>query len=278
MSKLKSNSIGIGLRTDHYSYVEQHLADIELDWFEVISENHFNSKGRPIEILDIVSQQFPLSLHGVSMSIAAYEDINKDYLNSLNELIERYQPVVVSDHLCWTGNAKSNLHNLLPFAYNEENLNHISNKIDQVQTYLKREISFENLSAYFNYKASSMSEWEFITELSKRSGCHLLMDINNIYVNSVNHDFDARLFVDHLPVDKITHIHLAGYTEYDDFLFDTHSKPVYPDVWGLYQYAIETKGCIPTLIEWDEDIPEFDILLAEAKKAKDIMNKVSNDI
>jgi uncharacterized protein len=276
MKKLQSNSIGLGLRTEHYSYVEENLDEIELDWFEVISENHFNSQGRPLDILDIVSEKFPISLHGVSMSIAAHENINIDYLNSLNMLIERYKPTIVSDHLCWTGNNKSNLHNLLPFAYNKQNLEHLSNKIDQVQTYLKREISFENLSAYFNYKASTMTEWEFIEQLAKGSGCKLLLDINNIYVNSVNHGFNARLFIDSIPFDKITHIHLAGFSDYEDFLFDSHSKPVYPEVWELYQYTIESKGCIPTLIEWDEDIPEFNILLDEAKKAKAIMDKVTN--
>ncbi len=276
MNRLKKNAIGLGLRTDHYSYVEENLSNLGLDWFEVISENHMNSQGRPLEILEIVGKKFPLSFHGVSLSIASHEVINRPYLKLLKDLSDRFNPAIISDHLCWTGLSHSNLHNLLPFAYNQKNMDHLIDKIDQVQNYLEREISLENLSAYFNYKESTMTEWEFIKELSLKSGCLLLFDLNNAYVNAINHGFDPKVFIDHMPAEKITHIHLAGFSDFSDFLFDTHSKPVYPEVWELYKYTIQTKGCFPTLIEWDEDIPTFEILLAEAHKAREIMNQSQN--
>jgi uncharacterized protein len=275
IAQLKPNSIGLGLRTDHYSYVEKNLDTINLDWFEVISENHMNSEGRPVEILDIVSKKFPLTFHGVSLSIASREELNQDYLLELKKLIDQFQPLIVSDHLCWTGTSKSNLHNLLPFSYDLENLNYLCSRIDQVQNIIKKPITLENLSAYFNYKESNMTEWDFIRELSFKSGCNLLLDVNNIYVNSQNHQFDPKSYIDQIPSEKITHIHLAGFSDYEDFLFDTHSKPVYPEVWDLYEYTIRTKGCKPTMIEWDEDIPDFPTLLAEAEKARDIMTKLS---
>ncbi|MBT7609120.1 MAG: DUF692 domain-containing protein [Bacteriovoracaceae bacterium] len=275
---LPKKSIGLGLRTEHYGHVEENLDSIDLDWFEVISENHMNSKGRPIEILDIVSQKIPLSLHGVSLSIASHEELNFEYLNKLKNLRDKYNPIIISDHLCWTGIKKSNLHNLLPFAYNQENLIHLCNRIDKVQNYLKQEIALENLSAYFNYKASAMAEWEFIKKLLDKSGCKLLLDVNNVYVNSVNHQFDAKEYINNIPSNKISYIHLAGFSDCEDFLFDTHSKPVYPEVWDLYEYTIKSKGSKPTLIEWDEDIPEFSVLLKEAHKARTIMERISDEV
>jgi uncharacterized protein (UPF0276 family) len=275
LKEAKELFIGVGLRSEHYPFFEKPIEENQhcLKWFEIISENYIDSYGRPRDILNLVRENNPISMHGVSLSIASHEGLNFDYLEKLKQLIKEVDPFLVSDHLCWTGSAHANLHNLLPFAYNEANLSMVSERIDQVQNSLGREMAIENLSAYFDYKESTFTEWDFIKELAKKSGCKLLLDINNIYVNSQNHDFDAKTYLDTIPLDQVAEIHLAGFSDMGDFLFDTHSKPVYPAVWDLFEHVIEKKSDIPVLIEWDEDIPDFRVLEDEAKKAIKIWEK-----
>lgn len=261
--------IGLGLRKEHYSFLEK-KPKIHARWFEVISENHLNSKGRPWQILEIMRRDFPLAFHGVSLSIASFAPLNFNYLEKLNEMIKSFDPFLVSDHLCFTGLPGANIHNLLPFPFNDQMLDHLIERIDQVQNFLGRKIALENLSAYIDFRESKYKEWEFIAKLLKHSDCNLLLDINNVYVNSQNHKFDPKIYIDAIPKDKVAEIHLAGFSDMGDFLFDTHSKPVYPEVWDLFSYAIKDLKNVPVLVEWDEDIPEYNVLEAEALKAKKI--------
>ncbi len=264
--------IGLGLRKEHYSFLEN-KPKIQAKWFEVISENHLNSKGRPWEILKIIRKDFPLSFHGVSLSIASSSPLNFSYLEKLKKMIEEFEPFLVSDHLCFTNLNNSNIHNLLPFPFNNKVLDHLLERIDQVQNFLGRKIALENLSAYINFQDSEFKEWEFIEKLLSRSDCNLLLDINNVYVNSKNHNFDPKVYIDAIPKDKIAEIHLAGYSDMGDFLFDTHSNSVFPEVWDLFSYAIKDLRDVPVLVEWDENIPDYKILEDEAIKAKKIWEK-----
>lgn len=271
---LKKFMTGVGLRTEHYSFLEENPPS-DIDYFEAISENHMNSKGRPWEILEIIRKDYPLSFHGVSLNIGLASELNQNYLKKLKEMVDTFDPILVSDHLCWTGKPKTNFHNLLPFAYTEENLEHVASKVSQTMDFLKRPIALENLSAYFQYKDSTMKEWDFFSRLIEKTGCLMLLDVNNIYVNSVNQKFDPKEFVDAIPLERVAEIHLAGFTDMGDFLFDTHSKPVYPEVWELYKYVLSKRKNIPTLIEWDDDIPAFPTLKDEAMKAKQIFQELS---
>ncbi|MGZ3787193.1 MAG: MNIO family bufferin maturase [Bacteriovorax sp.] len=254
-----TNIFGLGLRSPHYGHLETHT-DIFAGWFEVISENYFRTRGRPRKMLETLRENFPISCHGVSLSIASYDDFDWKYLLDLKNFYQEIDPFLISDHLCFTGVKGNNLHNLLPFAYNRENLMHLSARIDQVQNFLGRRLAFENLSAYFDYKSSTMSEWEFISELTKITDCHLLLDLNNIFVNSYNHGFDPDVYLNAVPFEKVQELHLAGFSERDGFYFDTHSRPLYPELIELYKKVLKKRPDIPTLFEWDEDIPSFDVL------------------
>lgn len=267
------SQFGVGLRTKHYPKLEEQ-PQTKLDWFEVVSENHMNSQGRPWAILEKMRENYPVAFHGVSLNIGVNKEINLNYLTKLKEMIEVFDPMIVSDHLCWTGLPASNIHNLLPLPYNDESIHMVCTKMDKVQSFLGREIALENLSAYFEFKNSTYSEWEFLNLVAKKSGCKLLLDINNVYVNSQNLGFNPKDFIDSIPPEKVAQIHLAGFTNMGDFLFDTHSKPVYPEVWELFRHAIKNLKDVPVLIEWDEDIPEFEVLEDEAMKAKKIWGEV----
>ena len=264
--------IGVGLRPTHYPHLETR-PHTQLTWFEAISENYMDSQGRPLQMLELIRQDYPVALHGVSMSIASHEGLRPDYLKKLNRLKHRIDPFLISDHLCWTGLHQSNLHDLLPIPYSEEALSLIVNHVDQVQTTLGCPLLLENVSTYLRLDQSTMSEWDFLIAVARRSGCRLLLDINNLYVNARNHHFDPHDFLDAMPVDLIGQIHLAGYTDMGTFLFDTHSKPVYPEVWALFSRFISRAPHVPILLEWDEDIPEFPQLEEEAAKAVHIWNQ-----
>ena len=268
--------VGVGLRTEHYSRLEESL-ETKVDFFEALTENHMNSAGRPLKILERIRADYPLSFHGVSLNIAHHSGLNYSYMKKVKELVTPFEPMIVSDHLCWTGAPESNLHNLLPFPYNEETLNFLIGRVNEVQDFMGRELVLENLSAYFDYQESTMKEWEFLSLLSKKSGCKLLFDVNNIYVNSQNQKFDPHTYIDAINSDSIAEIHLAGFTDMGDFLFDTHSKPVFPEVWELFKKATEKAPHAPTLIEWDDDIPDFEVLEAEALKAKLIISEVHGE-
>ncbi len=274
VSGVKTNQvdIGVGLRAPHYSYILENKPSIS--WFEAISENYMGlasgSGGKPIHILEKIRSHYPVVLHGVSLSVGSADKLNLNYLARLKALIERVEPLWVSDHLCWTGVNGENLHDLLPLPYSEEVLKHLTYKILQVQDFLKRPLIFENVSAYLSFEHSEMTEWDFLNEIAKRTNCGLLIDVNNIYVSSINQNFDPITYLKAIPKESVRQIHLAGHSKSGDCLIDTHDGPVTDKVWDLYSIATKLYGKIPTLIEWDDKIPEFSILKAEAERAEDL--------
>jgi len=262
---------GVGLRSVHFHYLEEHRPR-EIDFFEVITENFFKTKGRPRTLLEKIRQDYPITCHGVSLSIAGNDDIDLNYLNAIKTFFDEISPVGVSDHLCFTRANGLSVHNLLPFPFTKENLTNLKNRIDYVQNFLKRPMSFENLSAYLQYTDSEMSEWEFISELQITTGCKILLDLNNIYVNSFNHKFNPELFLSKIDFKQVTELHVAGFSNKETFYFDSHSKPAYPELFELYKKVLNQRSDLPVLFEWDEDIPEFSILEDEVLKFKKIWN------
>ena len=256
---------GLGLRTDHYADFLADSARIRqrVDWLEVISENYLVPGGKPLAMLDQIRCDFPMVMHGVSLSIGSSAPLDGDYLRQLKSLIERVEPAWISDHLCWTGTDGLNLHDLLPMPYTEAALQHLVTRISQVQEFLGRKILLENVSSYVTYRADEMSEWEFIAELLQRSGCDLLLDVNNIYVSSVNHGFNPHHFIDAVPAAHVRQIHLAGHEDHGSYIIDTHDHPVCDAVWDLYAYTVRRLGAVPTMIERDDNIPPLDELLDE---------------
>lgn len=279
MESLKINSspsVGVGLRAQHFNDVSMLSPKTfsKSSWFEVITENILDSHGRGRKVVEKLRADFPIALHGVSLSIASAENVQHNYLRKLKKLIGEIDPFIVSDHLCFTGSMENNLHNLLPFPYTYENLEFVSRKVQKVQEILGREMALENLSAYLQFNESEMSESEFLRLLSRKSGCKLLLDVNNVFVNSKNQNFNPREYIDNIEASSIEEIHLAGFTDMGTYLFDTHSCPVHDEVWELYKYTLLKKGKINTLIEWDEDIPSFETLLKEATKASTLMDEL----
>ncbi len=269
--------IGLGLRAPHYSYIRENQPQVS--WFEAISENYMGIEGggagRPLYTLEKIRENYPVVMHGVSLSIGSTDEINKSYLLKLRNLYERIEPSWVSDHVCWTGVQGENLHDLLPLPYTIETILHLADRIKYVQDFMGRRFAFENVSAYLSFSHSEMTEWEFLTELAQRADCDLLLDINNIFVSSVNQGFEARDFLKGVPQDRIKQMHLAGHSEENGMLIDTHDAPVKDEVWSLYQEAIRLFPKVPTLIEWDDKIPEFGRLLEEAQTAKKIWSTIS---
>lgn len=263
---------GIGLRAPHLRQVREQSPPVA--WFEVHSENYFVAGGPALAALESVRQRYPLSLHGVGMSLGGADDLDQDHLRRLKALAERIQPAAISEHLCWSAIGGRWLNDLLPLPYTREALDRVCNHVDQVQEVLSRAILVENVSSYLRFLPEDMPEWVFVAEVARRTGCKLLLDVNNIHVSACNHGFDAMDFLAGIPVDMVTEIHLAGYEEVDGLLVDTHSRPVYPRVWELYRAALERFGAIPTLIEWDQDIPPLEVLLAEAAQAQAYLDAV----
>lgn len=262
---------GVGLRAEHYEFVTRERPST--DWFEAITENFIDSGGRPLNILQQVRRQSPVALHGVSLSIGSADPLDTIYLQRLKTLADRIDPFIVSDHLCWTGVDGQNLHDLLPLPFTEEAVSHIAARVQKVQEFLGRRILLENVSSYVTYPHSTMPEWQFLAEVARRSGCGILLDINNIYVNSLNHRFDPSDYLNGISVGAVGQFHLAGHTQRDGFLFDTHNRPVIDEVWKLYRSALKRFGPVSTLIEWDADIPPFEYLAEEAAQARLIMNE-----
>ena len=260
---------GIGLRTPHYREVLDTQPDVA--WFEVHSENFFADGGKPHEILEQVRTQYPISLHGVGLSLGSTDPLNRWHLNKLKGLIDRYEPGLVSEHLCWCSVDNRYVNDLLPLPYTQEALRHIVQRIEQVQEYLGRQILIENLSSYLQFSDSTIPEWEFVSAVATQSGCGILLDVNNIYVNARNHGFDPTAYLEAIPVAAVKEMHLAGHSDEGDCLIDTHSKPVTEAVWQLYARAVARFGRVPTLIEWDLDIPPLPVLLNEASHAQQIM-------
>lgn len=270
-SNINPCSLGIGLRPPHYLEILQTLPKI--GWFEVHSENYFGAGGQPLYFLEQIRQHYPVSLHGVGLSLGSTDDLNQLHLKKLKNLIERIEPSVVSEHLCWGSINGRNLNDLLPLPYTAEALDNIVAHIRETQDFLGRRILIENVSSYLQFKYSNIPEWEFLREVAELSGCGILLDVNNIYVNSVNHHFDPKQYIDSIPKNLVEEIHLAGFDTNGTCLIDTHGTLVSPDVWVLYEYTLGSLGAKPTLIEWDTDIPTLDTLLDEATKAKQRMEK-----
>jgi uncharacterized protein (UPF0276 family) len=257
---------GIGLRLAHFEHILEHGVS-GVDWFEIISENFFEPGGRPWAVLDKVRASVPVVMHGVSMGIGSPEPVPDSYLDSLCGVIERVEPAWVSDHLCWGGVGGRYSHDLLPLPYTVEALDHVARQIDRVQERIGRAMLIENVSSYVAFVASEMSEWEFLVELARRTGCGILLDVNNVHVSARNHGFSAEQYLDAIPVDRIGQIHLAGHTDRGAYLFDSHVGPVPDPVWELYARVVRRAGRVPSLVEWDEGTPDYDVVVAESHKA-----------
>ncbi len=263
---------GLGLRPEYYPYILANKPAV--DWFEIISENYMVAGGRPIKYLDRIRQDYPLVMHGVSLSIGSTDPLDMNYLKQLKNLQHRVQPEWISDHLCWTGVDGVNLHDLMPLPYTEESIQHVVDRVKQVQDYLGCQILLENVSSYVSYQQSEMPEWEFIHAITQQADCLLLLDINNLFVSAFNHGFSPYDYLNGLPKDRVKQIHLAGYSEHQDFLIDTHDQPVSQPVWELYEQALKRFGSIPTMIERDDNYPEFSSLMEELNQAKAIDQKL----
>ncbi len=261
-----SLGFGVGLRTVHFPYLEANSP--EVDWFEAISENFLDSRGRPRYVLDWVAERYPVVLHGVSMSIGSTDPLDFDYLGKLKRLARDVGAAWVSDHVCWTGVAGVNSHDLLPLPFTEACLNHVVNRVRIVQDVLDRPLLLENPSTYVTFTSSSMSESEFLGRMAVEADCGLLLDVNNAYVSGTNHGLVPADLALGLPQDRVVQIHLAGHTHMGSHVVDTHDGPVAEPVWDLYRSALDRYGCVSTLLEWDARIPAFPVLAAEADKAR----------
>jgi len=266
---------GLGLRPQHFPDI---LGDNKnqwtgVDWFEIISENYMGVGGMPMQNLMRVREQYPVSMHGVSLSIGAPEPLDIQYLKDLKELVNRLEPAVVSDHLCWTGVHGINLHDLLPLPLTEETLAHVAERVMQVQDFLGRRIAVENASAYVTFTSDTITAWDFLSELCSTADCGLLLDVNNVYVSAFNHGFDTADYLAGIPKDRISQIHLAGHDNRGDHIIDTHDAPVVDPVWDLYRDTIRRVGSVPTMIERDDNIPPFAELVDELQQARRISNR-----
>jgi hypothetical protein len=257
---------GIGLRKEHFDQILTEHPPVA--WFEAISENFMVAGGRPRHVLEQVRSRYPVALHGVSLSIGSAEPLDRQYLKRLAELVRWVEPELVSDHLCWTALGGRNSHDLLPLAFTEEAVDTIAVKVREVQETLGRQILLENISSYVEFTASRLSEVDFVTAVVEEADCSILLDVNNLYVNSRNHGLDPWHYLDRLPPERVRQIHLAGHEDHGDVVIDTHDHPVRDEVWRLYRRAVERFGNVPTLIEWDADIPELEVVLAEARRAE----------
>jgi uncharacterized protein (UPF0276 family) len=263
---------GLGLRTDHYQTILNELPRI--DWFEALSENYMVPGGKPLYHLDRIRAHYPMVMHGVSLSIGSSDALDKEYLRQLKVLAERVEPHWISDHLCWTGVSRTNMHDLLPLPYTEEALTHVISRIRQVQDFLGRRILIENVSSYLTYVDSAMTEWEFLRAVAEGSDCLLLLDINNVYVSARNHDFDPQDFLNGIPVERVQQFHLAGHSMNGNIIIDTHDAPVIDPVWALYGKAVRRFGQVSTMIERDDNIPPLADVMAELDKARTIAETV----
>lgn len=266
-SNFPNIGFGLGLRAKHYPYIFEHTPSV--DWFEIISENFMDTAGRPRHNLARIRENYPVVMHGVSLSIGTLDPLNSEYLHKLKDLAKWLEPAWISDHLCWTGVAHLNTHDLLPVPYTEEALAHIISRIHAVQEFLGRPIALENPSTYLEFSASSIPEAEFISHMAKATGCGLLLDVNNVYVSCYNHRLDPQRYIDSLPLDNVIQIHLSGHSNKGTHIIDTHDDHVIDEVWNLYKYVVNRAGRTPnTMIEWDDRIPEFPVLQAELNKAR----------
>jgi uncharacterized protein (UPF0276 family) len=262
---------GLGLRVDHYEAI---LADNpKVDWFEAITENYLVPGGKPLDYLMRIRERYPMAMHGVSLSIGSTQPLDRSYLSQLKALAARLEPEWVSDHLCWTGIAGRNMHDLLPLPYTEEALANVVERVRTVQDILGRRILLENVSSYVSFRDSQVTEWEFLREIAERADCLILLDVNNIYVSSVNHEFEPLDYLNAIPVDRVQQIHLAGHENHGDYLIDTHDHPVPDPVWQLYSAAVRRFGNVSTMIERDDNIPALEELCSELDEARGLAER-----
>jgi uncharacterized protein (UPF0276 family) len=263
---MKLEGFGLGLRPVHYEALlgESHA----IDWLEIVSENYLVPGGQPLDYLERIRARFPVVMHGVSLSIGSTDPLDRQYLADLKDLARRVEPAWVSDHLCWTGVEGRNVHDLLPLPYTEEALALVTARVGEVQDLLGRQILLENVSSYLGYRDSEMTEWEFLSEVAERADCAILLDINNIYVSAVNHGFEPLSYLRGVPHERVRQFHLAGHSDMDGHLIDTHDHPIAAPVWALYREAVAHFGQVPTMIERDDNIPELVELVAELDVAR----------
>ena len=262
---LPNLGIGLGLRTAHYAAIlEQKPA---VDWFEIISENYLGTQGRPWDFLEQIAESYPIAMHGVSLSIGSTDPLDREYLTLLRALRDRVQAHWVSDHLCWTGVAGKNTHDLLPMPYTEEALRHVVSRVRAVQDFLGAPLALENPSSYVEFAGDSMREWEFLGRLAEEADCALLLDVNNVYVSGKNHGFDPLSYLNAIPFDRVVQFHVAGHTDHGTHIIDSHIGPVIGPVWQLLAEAHRRSSGVPVLLEWDAEIPSFEETHAEALRA-----------
>lgn len=262
---------GVGLRSDHLSDLLETCPPVP--WFEILIDNYLTGAPVPLEKLDRIARIYPITFHSVSMNLGSLDPLDESYFRSLKQLVERYQPCAISDHVCFSAVDGRQHHDLLPLPYTEEALGIFVRNVQQAQEYLNQKIMIENPSSYLSFQSSEMSEWEFMAEVSKRSGCGILLDLNNVYVSAHNHSFKAKQFIDGMKGLDVGQYHLAGFEDVGTHYLDSHSRPVVEEVWDLYRYALKSIGALPTLIEWDNDIPPLTTLLGEAAKAQGMLNE-----
>jgi len=263
---------GLGLRPQHYAEILE--GDPAVDWFEILSENYMVPGGRPLAMLERIRDRYPIVMHGVSLSIASTAPLDLDYLRELKSLAARVEPKWVSDHLCWTGVHGFNLHDLLPIPYTHQALDHVAQRIHKVQEILGRPLTIENVSSYVRFEQSEMTEWEFLTELTRRTGCWLLFDVNNVFVSAFNHGYDALDFIRGVPPGPVVQFHLAGHSDMGSYIIDTHDNPIRGEVFDLYRAAVKHFGPVSTMIERDDNIPPLHELVAELDQARGIAAEV----
>lgn len=261
--------VGVGLRTVHYAHIiEQRPA---VDWFEIISENYLETSGRPIEFLDAIAASYPIVMHGVSLSIGSTDPLDRKYLQQLRRLRDRVKARWVSDHLCWTGVVGKNSHDLLPMPYTEAALAHVVSRVKQVQDVLGSPLALENPSTYAELAGASMREWEFLGRLAELADCAILLDVNNVYVSAKNHGFDPAVYLEAMPVDRIVQLHVAGHTDHGTHIIDSHIGPVIDPVWELLARVHRRARAVPILLEWDAEIPSFEVVHREALRAREFI-------
>jgi uncharacterized protein (UPF0276 family) len=262
--------VGLGLRTVHYSHILE--AQPEVDWFEILSENYMQTAGRPLEWLDAIADRYPIVMHGVSLSIGSTDPLDRVYQTELRALRDRTKARWVSDHLCWTGVSGKNTHDLLPMPYTEEALHHVAARVRAVQDFLGAPLALENPSTYVEFATvGGMPEWEFMARLAEEADCALLLDVNNVFVSAYNHGFDPRDYLAAVPFDRVVQMHVAGHTHHGTHIIDSHIGPVVDDVWRLLGDAWQRSGGTSVLLEWDAEIPSFEVTHAEALRAKDFV-------
>lgn len=267
----KITGTGLGLRPCHYSYIEKERPKIP--WFEALSDNYLHHHGPGLMHLEKIRNLYPMTFHGVGMSLGSTDPLNLDYLTQLKKLITRFEPTLVSDHLCWISFGGQYFHELLPLPYTTEAVVHSAKRIQQVQDFLERQILIENVSSYLSFEENEMTEWQFLQNVSEESDCLILLDINNIYVSATNNGWNPHEYLDALSTHRIAEFHLAGFLQQENFLLDNHGSSIDNNVWELFQFALKKFGKIPTLIERDNNIPSFEILMAEAEQANRIQSQ-----